>query len=279
MAKIINPLAWNVPIVNPETGYPTEYFKRILEDISDAKISASLIEALGGDPDEDQVVTWDDTAGDLAFKPASDVLDMIDDTHGAILYRDSADWQALAPGTDGDVLTTHGASADPTWEPPSGSGGDWALAGSGFTDTGVWSFAADGASGTLDFTNLGTPNEIFIIMDAVTKSVSGSVNIRVSTDNGSTFYSGGTDHFFMDANGVATGNSVISQMHNTNATAARTAFSHIIGANGPRAICLNLTVGASHRIFRGSTSPINAVRLLASGGGNFNGGAFYVKTR
>lgn len=123
MAKIINPLAFNVPIVDPRTGYPTEYFKRILEDIADAKISASLVEALGGDPDEDQVVTWDDTLGDLAFKPASEVLDMIgSEAHGDILYRDSASWALLPAGTDGKVLTTHGAGADPTWETAAGGG-------------------------------------------------------------------------------------------------------------------------------------------------------------
>lgn len=123
MAKIINPLAFNVPIVDPKTGFPTEYFKRILEDISEARVSSALIDALGGDPDENQVVTWNDSVGDLEFTPMAEALDQIDNTHGAILYRDSADWQALAPGTDGDVLTTHGASADPTWETPSGSGG------------------------------------------------------------------------------------------------------------------------------------------------------------
>jgi hypothetical protein len=122
MVKLINPLAFNVPIVDPKTGYPTEYFKRILEDIADAKISAGLIEALGGDPDEDQVVTWDDTEDDLAFKPASGVLDMIDNTHGAILYRDADEWLALAPGAAGEVLTTHGAGADPTWESAASGG-------------------------------------------------------------------------------------------------------------------------------------------------------------
>jgi len=35
---------------------------------------------------------------------------------GNIVYYDGSDWVLLAPGTDGDVLTTHGAAADPTWE-------------------------------------------------------------------------------------------------------------------------------------------------------------------
>lgn len=49
-------------------------------------------------------------------------------SQGAIYYTDaSGNLVALAPGTDGDVLTTHGAAA-PTWETPSGGGG-----GSGLT--------------------------------------------------------------------------------------------------------------------------------------------------
>lgn len=158
MAKIINPLAWNVPIVDPKTGRPTPYFKRILEDIADAKISASLIEALGGDPDEDQVVTWDDTLGDLAFKPATDVLDMIDDTHGAILYRDTDDWLALAPGADGDVLTTHGAAADPTWETPA-AGGSGAL-------TLIEAHTFDGTTATKTFSSIpGTHKDLILVFN------------------------------------------------------------------------------------------------------------------
>lgn len=122
MVSVIKHLSDQVPIVRSD-GTPTPYFARLLEEISDAKIAASVIDAMGGDPDADMVVVWDDAAGDLVFLSLSDMLDWIDDTHGAILYRDSAGWAALAPGTDGDVLTTHGASADPTWETPSGGSG------------------------------------------------------------------------------------------------------------------------------------------------------------
>lgn len=66
MAKIITPLAMNVPIVD-DKGNPTPYFNRILGEISDAKISASVIDAMGGDPGGDRVVVWDDAADDLAF--------------------------------------------------------------------------------------------------------------------------------------------------------------------------------------------------------------------
>lgn len=153
MVDVIRHLSTQVPIVRTD-GTPTPYFARLLEEISDAKIASSVIDAMGGDPDADMVVVWDDATGDLVFLSISDlldwissttghilyrdgaewvglsisdILDTIDDTHGAILFRGASDWEALAPGADGDVLTTHDVGADPTWETPSvgGGGSDW----------------------------------------------------------------------------------------------------------------------------------------------------------
>lgn len=42
---------------------------------------------------------------------------------GSILYRDSALWKALAPSTNGWVLTTQGAGANPKWAAPAGGSG------------------------------------------------------------------------------------------------------------------------------------------------------------
>lgn len=43
---------------------------------------------------------------------------------GDVLFYDGANLVNLGPGTDGDVLTTHGAGASPTWETPTGGSGD-----------------------------------------------------------------------------------------------------------------------------------------------------------
>lgn len=55
---------------------------------------------------------------DFATGTAGDAADQ-----GTILFRGASDWEILAPGTDTQVLTTHGAAADPTWEDASGGGG------------------------------------------------------------------------------------------------------------------------------------------------------------
>jgi len=58
----------------------------------------------------------------------SALLDLISTTRGAILYRGSSAWSALNPGTNGDVLTSNGTGADPSYETPSGGpGGGGAL--------------------------------------------------------------------------------------------------------------------------------------------------------
>ncbi len=46
---------------------------------------------------------------------ATTILDSISSTQGVVLYRGASSWSALATGTSGNVLTTHGASANPTW--------------------------------------------------------------------------------------------------------------------------------------------------------------------
>ena len=46
------------------------------------------------------------------------LLDTIGMAEGDILVRGAGAWSALGPGTAGYLLTTHGASALPTWTPP-----------------------------------------------------------------------------------------------------------------------------------------------------------------
>jgi len=58
----------------------------------------------------------------VEFAGVTSVLDSIGSTQGDILYRDAANWAVLAPGTLGQVLTSGGASANPTWSASGASG-------------------------------------------------------------------------------------------------------------------------------------------------------------
>lgn len=50
----------------------------------------------------------------------SALLDKISNTRGAVLHRGASGWAALGAGTAGQVLTSGGAGADPSWQTPSG---------------------------------------------------------------------------------------------------------------------------------------------------------------
>lgn len=53
---------------------------------------------------------------------ADSLLETICTTQGAILYYNGSDWACLSPGTNGQVLVTQGASANPHWVTVTGSG-------------------------------------------------------------------------------------------------------------------------------------------------------------
>lgn len=64
------------------------------------------------------------TADGLKFSTLSSILDgAFSSAQGAVLYRGASAWAALAPGTSGDVLTTAGAGANPSWAAGGGGGG------------------------------------------------------------------------------------------------------------------------------------------------------------
>jgi hypothetical protein len=64
---------------------------------------------------------WSKTLDDLL----DDITGLYNPTQGEIAYANSSgEWAVLAPGTNGQVLTTAGAAADPTWEDAASGSGD-----------------------------------------------------------------------------------------------------------------------------------------------------------
>jgi hypothetical protein len=115
---------------------------------------------------------------------ASNVLDFIATTQGDVLYRNGTTWVALAPGTNGQVLTTGGAAANPSWSTVTGTGTVTNVATSGgltggpIMTTGTLSLASIATGNVLAYTGGGsgtpvatTPSAVLDVIGSSTGSI------------------------------------------------------------------------------------------------------------
>ena len=85
-----------------------------------------------------------------------------------------------------------------------------------------WTFSTTVSS--IDFTDLGSPQDIIIVLDSVTRSTTLVINAQVSSDNGVSFYSASGDYFSNPTENATTAFTVI----HSGSTAASTAM-RVIG--------------------------------------------------
>ena len=115
---------------------------------------------------------------------ATNVLDFIATVQGDILYRNATTWVALAPGTNGQVLTTAGAAANPTWTTVTGTGTVTSIAtnngvtGGTITTTGTIGLATIATGNVLAYTGAGsgvpvatTPSAVLDIIGSTTGNI------------------------------------------------------------------------------------------------------------
>lgn len=76
-------------------------------------------------------------AGNVEELSLSQMMDWASSAQGTILYRDAATWSALGVGASGQMLTTGGAAANPSWSypVPNGDKGDITASSNGATWT------------------------------------------------------------------------------------------------------------------------------------------------
>lgn len=101
---------------------------------------------------------------------------VISSTRGAVLYRGSTGWIALAPGTSGQILTTGGAAADPSWQ-------DAPITGASVPNLRLLANISGAAA-------VPTANTLSAIFDAILTSARGSLIFR--TNSGWTALAPGT---------------------------------------------------------------------------------------
>jgi hypothetical protein len=220
------------------------------------------------------------SSGDPEEVTVDQVLDWISGTaaQGDVFYRGASGIARLAAGTAGQVLRTGGAGAAPSWVDTPGVGG---------TGTGKWGLAATWTFSTnvaqVDFTGLVGATDILVVARGITLSVSGVLSLRVSTNNGSSYFSTSGDYVIVGSTTGAESNVTSAVLYGTNTTAARTGMQVVWGANitgAPRIITgFDSTNGVPRLFVADNSNDIDAIRLIPSGGGNITGGSIYVFTR
>jgi hypothetical protein len=129
----------------------------------------------------------------------------------------------------------------------------------------------------VDFASLSAYSELLVLLKGITLSVSGTVSLRVSTDNGSTFLSTSGDYQSIATATGAEGALAQITIYSTGATAARTSVIEVSAFNisgAPKPVRSMRTDFTNYYI--PTTTALNAIRFFSTAGGNFTGGDIYV---
>lgn len=194
-------------------------------------------------------------ANDPAWSTLSAAIDSaIGSTQGAILYRSSTAWTKLDPGTSGDVFTSNGAGADPSYAAiPSPA--YQAVSGSPFTIT-----------SDLTVTGLASYTSLYVVGRGVTCTLFQDRRMQVSINNGSNWI---TSYTLVNSTG---GETSVSSLLASNSTVS-TAVGFIVEIPNWNAEAAGKIIRATGAgiYYTTTTSAFNALKLFASGG-SLNGG-------
>lgn len=143
-----------------------------------------------------------------------------------------------------------------------------------------WDFAVSGAIAELNSPNLSSYEDVAVVYTGVTKSTSGWVTARFSSDGGAT-YDTGTNYVSVNADGTIFGSDTALYLHGTSATAARSGN-----------LIVRAIQTASHKSWNSprapgnyqSTAAITNIKVLSmiagpTPGGSFNGGQIWILAR
>jgi hypothetical protein len=273
VTSVLSPLAHNVPIVD-EKGYPTPYFQRMLVTLLKEKgVTDELAE--GAVQSTRQIISGGGLTGGGTL--AADRTLEVGAGTGIIVNADdvAADPEyirdiiaAFAVAGSG-VTITHDDGANTLTFASTAAGSAWSLHGS-------TTIAAPVAS--VAFTGLANASDILIIGRLLTQSVAGNAVVRVSTNNGVSYYNTSGDYVVLTLTTGQEANSSGMTVWSTAATAARSGSVLIQGANvtgAPRLLTNpDHTSGAPRFFIADTANDIDAVQVSSSAG-NFTGGTIY----
>jgi len=139
----------------------------------------------------------------------------------------------------------------------------------------TWTWSTNVTEVVMD--NLPVLQDILLVGVGITKSVSTTLHVVFSDDNGANYFDTSGDYVIVAATGVPS-NAANFQLHTTNATAAR---DFTFQANGFGAAVKKLLYGNGAQLpeYMPSTAVMNALKVFPTGGGNLTAGAIYLYGR
>jgi hypothetical protein len=208
--------------------------------------------------------------GNVEELTMSQALDFVGSTQGQIIYRGSSTWTPLGVGTSGQVLTTGGVAANPSWT-------NRVTLGTPVTTT---------SGPQADFTGIpSTARVIFVAFNGVSTNASGHILIQIGSASGG-IESSGYSSLAMTisgsgtaANGSAAGFSANLGSADTSA-AARIGLITIANLSGNTwTVTGSLYSGVFCTLVTGSktiSSTLDRVRVTTDAGDTFDGGTINV---
>lgn len=236
------------------------------DNVTDAKLRNSVARSIigrsansSGDPADIQsggnARVLGELASALGFQTITALLDAaFGSTQGMVLYRDSAAWAALGVGTAGQVLTSGGAAANPSWASASGA---LTLLGTVTTTSGT----------TQSIQNLPVSKAMLLVFNGVSHGSGSNQSLRVSVSstNGS---SGSTAAAVSAAVAASVAQHGQVYLLNTGVVGNKT-ISPNLGASGAASTFRDVSTEST------VTGIINALQFSPSGG-SFDAGSITV---
>lgn len=218
-----------------------------------------------------------------AAMSVSDSLDAIAQTPGSMLFRTNTIWSQVPPGGLGQVLTYQSTDVPPAWMAASGSGG-WTcrnLIGDKIPFGPALTIAAPISS--LTFTNLQDAAEVMLFTRSLVGSSFPTQAVRLSADNGATFYSGSADYERLGSNDSTTTGTAFQIGGQSNNS--RSAELEIFGWDQPSGkpcggsnVWTQGTNGGRPLFFVPAVA-LNALELFSTTGGTWTSGQIFLMTR